>query len=144
MLLLAHIRDVFEQHGALERITTATLLGRLVDRDDGPWGVWWGDAVEAAKLKGPAVKLARLLKPYGIAPKVLRFEQGTERSYEGAAFVEPWALYCPEDVTDVTPQVRGHFPHATEPDPVMTEKPPLTSEVTTVTSESAEPRLMSS
>jgi antitoxin (DNA-binding transcriptional repressor) of toxin-antitoxin stability system len=139
VLLLRHVRETFEQHGALDRITTAELLAALVDRDDGPWGDWWGDAVEADKLKGPAVRLAKLLKPYDIAPKVLRFGEGTERGYERAAFTEAWAIYCPEDVTDVTAQVRGPFQHETAPGPVTTPKPALTSSVTSVTSEGAEP-----
>jgi Protein of unknown function (DUF3631) len=132
VLLLGHIRETFDMHGALERISTAELLGYLVDRDDGPWGDWWGNDVEAARLKGPAVKLARMLKPYGVTPKVLRFDETTERGYERAAFTEPWALYCTEDVTDVTAQVRGPFQHVTAPDPVTTPKPPLTSDVTSV------------
>ena len=140
VLLLRHIREIFEQHGALERIATRALLDRLVERDDGPWGDWWGNDVDAERLKGPAVKLARLLKPYGIAPKVLRFVEGTERGYERAVFVEPWALYCPEDVTDATAQVRGPFQNVTESEPVTTPKPALTSSVTSVTSESADPR----
>jgi hypothetical protein len=140
VLLLRHIRDTFEQHGALERITTAALLARLVDRDDGPWGDWWGNDVEAERLKGPAVKLARMLKPYGVAPKLLRLTESIERGYERAAFTEPWALYCTKDVTDVTAQVRGPFQHVTAGDAVTTPKPPLTSDVTTVTSESADPR----
>jgi hypothetical protein len=139
VLLLGHVREVFEQHGALERITTAELLAALVDRDDGPWGDWWGDAVEADKLKGPAVRLARLLKPYDIQPKVLRFGEGTERGYERAAFTEAWAIYCAEDVTDVTAQVSGHIQHETGSGPVTAPKPALTSNVTSVTSESAEP-----
>jgi len=139
VLLLRHIRDTFEQHGALERITTAALLARLVDRDDGPWGDWWGNDVEAERLKGPAVKLARMLKPYGVAPKLLRLTERIERGYERAAFTEPWALYCEKDATDVTAQVRGPFQHVTAAGAVTTPKPPLTSDVTTVTSENAEP-----
>jgi antitoxin (DNA-binding transcriptional repressor) of toxin-antitoxin stability system len=117
VLLLRHVRETFEQHGALDRITTAALLGFLVDRDDGPWGEWWGNDVEATRLKGPAVRLAKLLKPYGIKPKLLRFEGEPERGYERAAFVDAWAAYCAEDVTDVTSQVRGHIPLVTAPGP---------------------------
>jgi Protein of unknown function (DUF3631)/Toprim domain len=139
VLLLGHIRETFEQHGALDRITTAQLLGFLVERDDGPWGDWWGADVDADRLKGPAVKLARLLKPYGVAPKVLRLDEGTPRGYERAAFTEPWTLYCAEDATHATSQVSGHFQHATAPDPVATPKPTLTSSVASVASSGAEP-----
>jgi hypothetical protein len=138
VLLLRHIRETFEQHGALERISTAQLLGFLVERDDGPWGDWWGADVDTSRLKGPAVRLANLLKPYGVKPKQLKFDQAKERGYERAAFTEPWALYCAEDGTDGTAQVRGHIQHGTEVEPVPTPKPPLTSKVPSVPSESAE------
>jgi antitoxin (DNA-binding transcriptional repressor) of toxin-antitoxin stability system len=145
VLLLGHVRERFDTPpgdpapGPVDRVTTEALLRALVDRDDGPWGDWWGDAVEAAKLKGPAVRLAKLLKPYEIKPKLLRFESGPERGYERAAFTEAWAIYCPEDATDVTSQVRGPIPHVTGSGPVTTPKQALTSNVTSVTSESAEP-----
>jgi Protein of unknown function (DUF3631) len=142
VLLLRHIRATFKLHGALDRITTAALLGLLVERDDGPWGEWWGADVDADRLKGPAVRLAKLLKPYGIAPKRLRFGADSDRGYERAAFAEPWALYCPEDGTDGTSQVRGHIRHGTADGGVPTRKPALTSDVPSVPSESAEPRLI--
>jgi Protein of unknown function (DUF3631) len=67
-LLLVHVKDAF---GDRNRLTTAELLEELVGREDGPWGRWWGDAVEAGRTKGPASRLARELKPFGIVPKVL-------------------------------------------------------------------------
>jgi hypothetical protein len=135
VLLLGHIRERFylsdelDDEGKriprpepLERVTTAALLRSLVDRDDGPWADWWGNDVEADKLKGPAVKLARLLKPFDVAPKQLRFGEANERGYERAAFAKAWALYCPEDDTDASAQVRGGFRHATGSEAVATEK----------------------
>jgi len=73
------------------------------------------------------------------SPKLLRLTERIERGYERAAFTEPWALYCEKDATDVTAQVRGPFQHVTAAGAVTTPKPPLTSDVTTVTSENAEP-----
>jgi hypothetical protein len=139
VLLLRHIRETFEMHGALDRITTAALLAALVDRDDGPWGDWWGADVDASRTKGPASRLAKLLKPYGVAPKVLRFGDETARGYERADFAEPWALYCAEDETDVTAQARGQIQAATETEDVTSRKPTLTRDVASVTSESTDP-----
>ena len=106
-LLLAHVRDVF---GDRDRLTTADLLEALVGREDGPWGRWWGDAVEAGRTKGPASKLARELKPFGIVPKVL--PGGAARGYEADMFADAWVRYLspngsvpaslPEQRNDVT------------------------------------------
>jgi hypothetical protein len=93
-LLLAHVRDVF---GERERLTTPELLAELVDLEDGPWGRWWGDAVEAGKTKGPASRLARELKPFGISPKKFRDGVGTFRGYEAADFADAWARYLSQN-----------------------------------------------
>lgn len=89
-LLLAHVRDAFRDR---DRVTTSDLLEELVQREDGPWARWWGDAVEAGRTKGPASKLARELKPFGIVPKVLRTPTGTPRGYERDMFADSWARY---------------------------------------------------
>jgi hypothetical protein len=56
--LLADVRDVF---GDLDvaRVPTDSLIRALVEKD--PWGDWWGDQVEAGKLKSPASRLSRML-----------------------------------------------------------------------------------
>lgn len=89
-LLLAHVRDAF---GDRAHVTTAELLEELVSREDGPWGRWWGDAVEGGRLKGPASRLARELKPFGIVPKVLRVGTSTQRGYEREMFTDAWSRY---------------------------------------------------
>jgi hypothetical protein len=92
VLLLGHLRDIF---GDRDRMTTVGLLGELVDREDGPWGKWWGDAVEVGRTKGPASRLAKLLKGFGIKPKKMREGEETFRGYERSDFVEAWSRYLP-------------------------------------------------
>jgi hypothetical protein len=134
VLLLAHVRDVFDERD-VDRITTDALLAALVERDDGPWGDWWGNDVEADRTKGPASRLAKLLKPHDVTPKKLRLGDGTARGYERVAFATAWEHYLPpEDGTDGTPQVTGHIEDGTPGDPVPSSIPGLTSNVPSVPS----------
>jgi hypothetical protein len=46
--------------------------------------------------RGPAAKLARLLKPYGIKGRGIRLSDGTTpRGYMREDFEETWKRYCP-------------------------------------------------
>jgi 5S rRNA maturation endonuclease (ribonuclease M5) len=94
VLLLTHVREVFAATATDELATTA-LLAELVDRDDGPWGGWWGNDVEADRTKGPASRLAAILKPHGIKPKQLKIEGEKTRGYTRAAFADAWRRYLP-------------------------------------------------
>lgn len=94
ILLLAHIFEAFDDH---DRMPTTELLAALVDREDGPWAAWWGDLVDAGRTKGPASRLAKMLKPFGIKSKVIRTETGTPRGYERSAFGEAWLRYLPPE-----------------------------------------------
>jgi 5S rRNA maturation endonuclease (ribonuclease M5) len=151
VLLLRHVRDEFTLSGEvgddgartpfekpLDRLTTARLLVLLCERDDGPWPVWWGEAVAAGNFRGPASRLAKLLKPYDIEPKQLRLGDSNERGYERAAFEESWGLYCTEDATDATPQVRPPIHDATGGVPVASSKRPLSRDVASVASSNGE------
>jgi hypothetical protein len=87
-LLLAHVREAFtildedgQVTGHHDELSTVALLAALVDRDDGPWGGWWGNDVEADRTKGPASRLAHLLKPFGIKPRQLKIEGDKTRGY---------------------------------------------------------------
>lgn len=94
VLLLGHIREVFTAAG-VERIGTETLLRSLAERDDGPWADWWAAELGAGRTKGPAARLARMLKPYGLAPEQLRVEGDKTRGYARSGFAEVWERYCP-------------------------------------------------
>ncbi len=69
-LLLADIRDLFERTGDT-RISSAKLIEHLVGLEERPWGEWR----QGQPMSPP--QLARLLKPFRIAPKTLRFGEGT-------------------------------------------------------------------
>ena len=74
--LLAAIREIFQERGT-DRISTKDLLGELIDRDgDEPWAACWQKDFNAENIKGPAAKLARLLKPFGIIPETIRESDG--------------------------------------------------------------------
>jgi hypothetical protein len=73
---------------ALERISSADLVARLCTYPDSPWCEWKG--------KNPITQpqLARVLKPFGIAPEVVRMPSGgTIRGYGRSQFVEQWERY---------------------------------------------------
>jgi Protein of unknown function (DUF3631) len=95
VLLLTHVREAFAD---ADELATTALLRALVDRDDGPWGGWWGNDVEANRTKGPASRLAKLLKPYGVKPEQLWTGEGKVRGYRRAAFVDAWTRYLPPTV----------------------------------------------
>ena len=71
ILLLEHCWDAFDVLDVTrgDRIATEELLHALVGRgDDSPWASWWGNDVDADRLRGPGQRLARLLKPFDIRP----------------------------------------------------------------------------
>jgi hypothetical protein len=86
--------EAFEQAGA-DFIPTTELLNALVNREDGPWAAWWANDVEAGRTKGPAAKLAALLRPFGITPTKQRVGQDTIRGYDRAAFNPIWERWLP-------------------------------------------------
>jgi hypothetical protein len=94
--LLSALRDVFSATHT-DRQSTQQLLEQLIAQEsDAPWAVWWEHDVKNGNTRGPAQKLARLLKPYGIKAKVIRFADGsTPRGYVREDFKEAWKRYCP-------------------------------------------------
>lgn len=91
VLLLEHVRDAF---GHEPKITTDDLLHALINRDTGPWPAWWSRDVEDGRLRGPASRLARLLKPFGVGSKKLRIDESTTaRGFTIEDFAEPFARY---------------------------------------------------
>jgi len=94
ILLLRHLREAF---GENERLSTAELLRALIARDDGPWALWWARDVEDGKTRGPAARMAKMLKPFAISSKNLKRSDGTVvKGFERAAFNDSWLRYLPE------------------------------------------------
>jgi hypothetical protein len=72
----------------LERISSAELVNRLCTYSDSPWAEWKrGKPITQAQL-------ARVLKPFGIAPELIRLPGGgTLRGYLKLQFNEAWGRY---------------------------------------------------
>jgi putative DNA primase/helicase len=98
--LLHDIGDIFSARAG-DRISSAELREALCSLDHRPWatlndGEWIG-----------AHRLASMLEPFGIRPKVLRIGDKTPRGYERAQFEDAWARY-PRPQT-ATPQQAGRI-----------------------------------
>jgi hypothetical protein len=83
--LLADLRTVF---GADDRLASATILARLGELEESPWADLYGRGLDARGL-------AKLLRPYGVKPKVIRIGSDTPRGYERADLLDPWQRYHP-------------------------------------------------
>ena len=95
VFLLSHCRDAFDADD-VDRLPTTRLLRLLVERgDESPWAGWWGSDVEHGDMRKPAMRLAQLLKPFGVGPKTLRLGQETSKGYERAFFADAWARFLP-------------------------------------------------
>ncbi len=86
--LLASCKRVFDSAGA-DRLRTSDVLEALHRLDESEWADLRGGPLNSRQL-------SKWLKPFGIAPKMLRFDDETARGYDRAKFIEPWASYCPE------------------------------------------------
>jgi hypothetical protein len=106
VLILEHVRDAFNGHNHL---ATDELLRALIERDDAPWAEWWGRDVSDDRIKGPAARLSRLLRPFEIKPKVFRDGAVTARGYVRDHLEPVWDRYLPphppENTEHVTAQV---------------------------------------
>ena len=92
--LLSAIRDVFDGTQS-DKIATQDLLKALVDQEtDAPWASWWEVDLKNGNTRGPAMKLARLLKPYGIKADKL---DSSVRGYWRKDFNEAWKRYLPKN-----------------------------------------------
>ncbi len=92
--LLAAFRDIFREKQT-DRIATKEALEALIARDDdSPWASMWERDVASGNVRGPAARLAKLLKPFSIAATTIRLDDGnTPKGYKTAQFEEAWARY---------------------------------------------------
>ena len=84
--LLADIRSCFEEHGT-DRIKTSVLLYSLTANEESPWA----EFQRGFPLTGTG--LARLLKPFDIRPRDLRFDEGVLKGYARGDFEDAFARY---------------------------------------------------
>lgn len=108
VLLLAHVREVFDERPDRVAVSTEELLSGLVDNPEGPWARWWSVDTDGQK-RSSASGLARKLRPYGIRPKRVKIEGTALHGYRREQFVDAWDRYAPPgdgtDGTQGTPQV---------------------------------------
>jgi hypothetical protein len=86
-VLLGDIRDIFEAQRS-GKLFSSTLVNHLTQLEHRPWG----------SLSQHA--LAQILRPFEIAPRVIRIGQKTSRGYERAWFADAFARYVPEPRND--------------------------------------------
>jgi hypothetical protein len=124
-LLLGHCREAFaDEH--TDRLATARLLELLCARDDGPWAEWWAKHLhDAGQVKVAAARLAKLLGPFAIAPKVLDFEGRKARGYTLSAFGDAFGRYLPSLDPRLATLPRNLPAQSSFLD--VTETPPVTS-----------------
>jgi hypothetical protein len=93
--LLSAIRKAYNKRKT-DKLSTQQLLEFLVDQEtDAPWAAWWEQNLKNENTRGPAAKLARLLKPYGIRARRIRLPDDTTlRGYLRQDFEEAWERYC--------------------------------------------------
>ena len=103
-LLLADLRGIFDSRGA-ERLASVDIVASLVEFEDRPWPEWRrGEQLTARGL-------ARLLGPFGVRPKQMKFDGQNVRGYEREWFEDAWSRYLhdgedgPDD--DSPPDDRG-------------------------------------
>lgn len=82
------LRDIKDAFGHERHLPTEDLLRWLHEVEDGPWGEWYGKPMSPTAL-------AKLLAPYGIAPRQERVGGTRSRGYFAADFEDAWERYVP-------------------------------------------------
>jgi len=85
-MILGDIKAVFDKRG-VEKIFSQDLVNDLIEFDDRPWAEW--------KRGKPITKtsLARLLKPFKIKSKTVRFGPDTGKGYSFKSFQDAFSRY---------------------------------------------------
>jgi Protein of unknown function (DUF3631) len=105
VMLLSDIRYVLDALG-IDRISTKDLLEQLIEQEtDGPWAIWWESDIRHGNVRGPATKLARMLKRFEIKARTIRVsDDSTAKGYLKTDFEDSWERYCsPNRADKVTP-----------------------------------------
>ncbi|MCA1705853.1 MAG: DUF3631 domain-containing protein, partial [Actinobacteria bacterium] len=91
VLALEHLRDAL---GDDDRITTRHLLDVLTARDDAPWAEWWGPQVRDDHTQGPAARLSKILKEFGVKPKTIKLaDSSTAKGFLRADLADAFERY---------------------------------------------------
>ncbi len=82
------MRTVFAEQ-AVDRLWTAPLIEALVAIEESPWGDVRGKPLSPTFM-------AKLLRPFGIGPALVRAGADVKRGYLAADFEDAWARYLAE------------------------------------------------
>jgi uncharacterized protein DUF3631/primase-like protein len=96
ILLLADIRSLFQ---SVDRLRSADLAEQLAGMECRPWPEW-------GRARKPITQpqVARLLRPFDIEPRTVRFATGTARGFLVTQFTDAWARYLPPFQADTATQ----------------------------------------
>lgn len=95
--LLSSCREIFESKDR-DSLSTTDLLNALVCVEDAnaPWPIWWANDIKRDNIHAPASKLAKLLEPFGVKPRmVMDAMQEEAKGYWRADFDDCFARYLP-------------------------------------------------
>jgi hypothetical protein len=105
--LLSAIRDIFLRDGK-RHMSTYQILRLLAAREEEEeWTSRWPRQINAGNTRGPAAKMASLLRPHGIKAGSIRLPDGsTPKGYSLADFTDAFERYLPHlpDIVATTPQ----------------------------------------
>jgi len=90
VLLLGDLERLFRDREA-DRLSSAAIISELVEMEDRPWPEWRNGKPLSKR------QLARLLKPFGAAPKPLWIDDKAQRGYDRADLKDAFARYLPAD-----------------------------------------------
>jgi hypothetical protein len=89
-LLLADIRAIFAM-AEVDKIASGDLVDKLVEIETSPWGEWRQGKPMTVRA------LARELRYFEIAPRTIRFDDGSvKKGYLQESFVDAWERYVPD------------------------------------------------
>ena len=84
--LLEDVRTIFNEK-RLDRMQSTELISALTDIECSPWREW----NHGKGLSTPG--LAKILKPYEIMPRTVRFQTVTAKGYQREQFEDAWSRY---------------------------------------------------
>jgi hypothetical protein len=95
--LLAAIRDIFSSTGR-KQLPTLEILRLLGSREEEEeWTNHWPRQWNAGNTRGPAAKMAAILRPFGISGGTIRLPDGsTPKGYRLNAFSDAFSRYLPD------------------------------------------------
>jgi hypothetical protein len=86
--LLADIRACLDQHGT-DRMRSQMLVDRIISNEESLW------CTSSRRRRLTQTELARLLEPFDVTPRDIRFDHCIFKGYRREDFEDAWARYLP-------------------------------------------------